>query len=141
MNVCATWNSATTRSATQRFSMNWCRGLWCRLRLSNTTRTNPLPSKAITKMTASTTTSATASRASRSHSVTLAPVGASENTGRSMDGYVSVITETDMLAGTGEEHHRKTRRRHRYEGNLMDCEINFSLSWSIFYIQVIIIMF
>lgn len=108
--LCATWNSATTRSATQRLSMNWCRGLWCRLRLSNTTRTKPLPSNAITKMTASTTTSATASRASRRHSVTLAPVGVvSETADQSMDGYVSVITETDMLAAEGEELQRKRK--------------------------------
>lgn len=96
--VCSTWKNATTRSATQRLSMNWCSGLWCPLRLSSTTSTSPLPSSAITKMTANTTTSPTARRASRSQSVTFVPAGVTEAIDQSMEGSMSVTMETDMLA-------------------------------------------
>ncbi|TNN30211.1 hypothetical protein EYF80_059638 [Liparis tanakae] len=72
-------------------------GLWCRLRLSSTTSTSPLPSRAIPKITASTTTSATARRASRSRSVTFGTVWVPEAADQPMDR--SVTGETDMLAG------------------------------------------
>lgn len=108
--VCVTWNSATTRSATHRLSMNWCSGLWCRLLLSNTTSTSPLPSSAITKIIDNTTTSAIARRASRSHPVTFVPAGVTEAADQSIDGYESVTMETDMFTGRGEERGGEGRR-------------------------------
>ena len=113
--VCVTWKNATTRSATQRLSMNWCSGLWCPLRLSSTTSTSPLPSSAITKMTANTTTSPTARRASRSQSVTFVPAGVTDTTDQSMEGSTSVTMVTDMLAWMERKRSRGEEERGRAE--------------------------
>ena len=91
--------------------------MWCRLRLSNTTNTSPLPSNAIAKMTDNTTTSAMARAASRTCSEALFPAGVTEAGVTTANGVVTlavaetVTKEMDMMPRKG-----RAEERRREEG-------------------------
>ena len=123
--LCVTWNRATTRSARQRLDMKRWSGVWCRLRLSNTTNTSPLPSNAIAKMTDSTTTSATARAPSRTCSEALFTKGVTEagvttaNSAVALAVAETVTKEMDMMPRQG-----RTKQGRREEGKGVKRRVN-----------------